>query len=400
MGTHLHFDCFSGISGDMTLGALVDVGMPFRDLVGGLKRLGVSGFRLTKRRVHREALHATKVNVQITSAMRSPLSLRSIHKILSRSRLSERVKQQSRVVFDRLAESEGHAHRVPKAHVHFHEVSVLDSFVDIVGALIGCEALDVTRVTSSAVNVGSGTLQSAHGTLPVPGPAVADLSRGIPIYSAGPARELATPTGIALLRTLTTEFGAMPPIIPSAVGYGAGDAEPEGWPNVLRVLLARESLQRGRLHDMVVSIETNLDDLNPQIYEHIVERLFDRGALDVTLTPVIMKRGRPGIVLTCLAGQEHVERMLDIVFSDTTALGVRVQPVARQILPRRFVSVPIRGGTVRVKIGTVDRGTAKGVPEYADCKRIAVRTGRPVKVVMEEAAASYASFRRSGKVHA
>ena len=212
--------------------------------MSGLKRLRLSGFTLRKRRVHRGAIHAVKVDVVITSGLRKPLSLHRIHAILSASGLPDKIKQQSRLVFDRLAEAEGHAHRVTKDQVHFHEVGVLDSFVDIVGGLIGCDLLGVTRVTASPVNVGTGTLQSAHGILPAPGPAVAILAKGIPIYSAGPPRELTTPTGMALLRTLTSEFGPMPVITPTAIGYGAGDADPAGWPNALRVFLARPSSEK------------------------------------------------------------------------------------------------------------------------------------------------------------
>ncbi|MBA5868193.1 MAG: nickel pincer cofactor biosynthesis protein LarC [Nitrospira sp. CR1.3] len=397
MGAHLHFDCFSGISGDMTLGALVDVGAPFDDLVQGLKRLSLSGFRLRRRRVWRGEIQATKVDVQIRAGLRAPLSLKRIHAILSRSRLSEQIKHQSRLVFDRLADAEGQAHHVAKARVHFHEVSVLDSFVDIVGSLISCELLGVSRVTASPVNVGFGTLHSAHGILPAPGPAVAILSKGIPICSMGPARELATPTGVALLRTLTKEFGPMPLITPDSVGYGAGDADPEDWPNVLRVFLSSGVSRQGREHDKVAQVETNLDDVNPQTYEHIVERLFRQGALDVTLTPVIMKRGRPGIVLTSLVDPDRVDAVLDVLFEETTALGVRVQEVARQVLPRRFAAVNVRGGTVRIKVAGVGRAGTKASPEYRDCQRIAERTGRPVKTILEEASAAYERSRKGKK---
>ena len=393
MGAHLHFDCYSGISGDMTLGALVDVGLPFPDLVSGLKQLRLSGVTLRKRRVQRGAIHATKVDVLIAKGLQHPLSLARIHRILAASRLSDKIKQQSRSVFDLLAEAEGHAHRVAKDHVHFHEVGVLDSFVDIVGGLIGCDLLGVTRVTSSPVNVGTGTLQSAHGILPAPGPAVAILAKGIPIYSAGPARELTTPTGMALLRTLTSEFGPMPVMTPTAIGYGAGDADPVGWPNALRVFLARPSSKRTREQDTVLQVETNLDDVNPQVYEHVMEQLLSRGALDVTLTPVIMKRGRPGVVLTCLVAQAELDGILDVVFQETTALGVRVCEVMRQILPRRFVSVKVPGGVVRMKIADVNDTTTKAAPEYLDCKRIAERTGRPLKAVLDEAVLAYAKRR-------
>jgi len=395
MGAHLHFDCYSGISGDMILGGLVDVGVPFPDLVNGLKRLRLSGFTLRKRRVQRGAIHATKVDVVITTGLRKPLSLHRIHAILSASRISDRIKQQSRSVFDRLAEAEGQAHRMAKDHVHFHEVGVLDSFVDIVGGLICCDLLGVTRVTSSPVNVGAGTLQSAHGILPVPGPAVAILAKGVPVYSAGPLRELTTPTGMALLRTLTSEFGSMPVVTPTAVGYGAGDADPDGWPNALRVFLARPSIRDVRERDTVLQVETNLDDMNPQMYEHVMEQLFARGALDVTLAPVIMKRGRPGIALTCLAAPAQLDQILDVLFEETTTLGIRIREGVRQILSRRFIPVKVRGGVVRMKVADVNATTVKAAPEYLDCKRIAERTGRPVKRVLEDAALAYAKQREA-----
>lgn len=381
----------------MTLGALVDVGAPFTALVKGLSRLGVRGFKLRKRRVQRGAIWATKIDVILTPGHARPWSLGRIRTVLSSSRLSPNIRQQSLAVFERLAEAEGKAHHVPRNHVHFHEVGVLDSFVDIVGGLICCELLEVTRVTASAVNVGTGTVQSAHGLLPAPGPAVTMLAKQVPIYSAGPSRELTTPTGLALLRTLTHEFGPMPLIRPSAVGYGAGQANPHDWPNVLRVFLSPEGAGDGRARDTVVQIETNLDDVNPQTYEHVMERLFRAGAVDVTLTPVIMKRGRPAIVLTCLVPFDGVDPVLDVLFEDTTALGVRVQDVTRHLLPRRFVSVKIPGGTVRIKVAAVDATSSKAAPEYLDCKRIAERTGRPVKAVLEEAALAYAKTLRAVK---
>jgi len=381
----------------MTLGALIDAGAPFPELVKGLSRLGVRGFRLRKRRVQRGAISATKIDVLITPNLRRPWSLSRIRAVLSSSRLSPNIRRQSLAVFERLAEAEGKAHRVPKDHVHFHEVGVLDSFVDIVGGLICCELLDVSRVTASAVNVGTGTLHSEHGVLPAPGPAVAMLAKQVPIYSAGPSRELTTPTGLALLRTLTAEFGPMPLMTPVAVGYGAGDADPKGWPNVLRVFVSPEGAGDGRARDTVVQIETNLDDVNPQTYEHIMERLFRAGAMDVTLTPVIMKRGRPAIVLACLVLPVGVDPALNVLFEETTALGVRVQEISRHILPRRFASVKIRGGTVRIKIAAVDSAHTKAAPEYLDCKRIAERTGRPVKAVLEEAAVAYAKTRPAAK---
>ena len=389
MGRHLHFDCFSGISGDMVLGALVSAGLPWSELVSGLKRLKLSGYQLRKREVHRGALHAVKVDVVIQRGFQRPLTLSRIRRILAASTLPDPVKKQSRAVFDRLAEAEGLAHRIAAKDVRFHEVGVMDSFIDVVGGLLGCHLLNVTRVTASAINVGAGTIQTSHGLLPVPGPAVAALAKGIPIYSDGPRCELATPTGVALLRTLTSEFGPVSVMEAASVGYGAGDRDPEGWPNVLCVFLSEESTHVGRPTDRVMQIETNLDDLTPQVYEHVMERLFAVGALDVALIPVIMKRSRPGVILSCLVARDEADAVMEVVFQETTALGVRIQELARQILPRRFVAVKVRDGIVRMKVAEVGAGWEKAAPEYVDCKNIANRTGRPLKDVMEEAVLAY-----------
>lgn len=398
MGRRLHFDCFSGVSGDMVLGALVDVGLPLPTLRTELKHLKLTGYRLEQRQVHRGALHATKINVVIQRGFDRPLTLSRIQRILAASTLPAVVKEQSRAVFDHLAEAEGLAHRVAMRDVHFHEVGVIDSFIDVVGGVLGCHLLGVTKVTASPVNVGAGTIRTAHGLLPVPGPAVAALAKGIPIYSEGPRCEMATPTGMALLRTLVTSFGSMPVLESAQVGYGAGDADPDGWPNALRVFLADEIASTGRPTDRVVQIETNLDDLNPQAYEHVMAQLFAVGALDVALIPVIMKRSRPGVILSCLASREHTDAVLEVVLQETTALGVRIQELDRQVLPRRFVTVKITGGSVKMKVGEIGAGWEKAAPEYVDCQKIAVRTGRPLKDVMDEARVAYARLApRKGK---
>ena len=398
MGRRLHFDCFSGVSGDMVLGALIDVGLPLARLRTELKSLKLTGYRLEPRQVHRGALHATKIHVAIQRGFDRPLTLSRIQRILAASTLPVVVKEQSRTVFDHLAEAEGLAHRVAKRDVHFHEVGVIDSFIDVVGAVLGCHLLGITKVTSSPVNVGAGTIRTAHGWRPVPGPAVAARAKGIPIYSEGPRGELATPTGVALLRTLAASFGSMPVLESARVGYGAGDADPEGWPNALRVFLADEAASSGRPTDRVVQIETNLDDLNPQAYEHVMAQLFAVGALDVALIPVIMKRSRPGVILSCLASCEHTDAVLEVVLQETTALGVRIQELDRQVLPRRFVTVKVTGGSVRMKIGEVGAGWEKAAPEYVDCQKIAIRTGRPLKDVMDDARVVYSRLApRKGK---
>ncbi len=373
----------------MVLGALVSAGLSWTDLVNGLKRLPLSGYQLRKREVHRGALPATKVDVVVQQGFQRPLTLSRIRKILAGSTLPGPVKARSQSVFDRLAEAEGLAHRVDVKDVHFHEVGVVDSFIDVVGGVLGCYFLNATRVTSSPINVGAGSIQTSHGLLPVPGPAVAELAKGIPIYAAGPRCELATPTGVALLRTLASEFGPMPAMKSMAVGYGAGDRNPDGWPNALRVFLEEESTPEARQTERVIQIETNLDDLSPQTYEYLMEQLFQVGAVDVALTPVVMKKSRPGIVVSCLATEDRTDAVLEVLFQETTTLGVRLHEVRRRVLPRRFVPVATQDGVVRMKVAEVGAGWDKAAPEYEDCKAIAKRTGRPLKTVMEEALLAY-----------
>lgn len=373
----------------MVLGALVSAGLPWADLVNGLKRLKLSGYTLRKRAVHRGALHAVKVDVLIQRGFQRPLTLSRIRSVIVRSTLPEPVKARSLSVFDLLADAEGLAHQVPTKDVHFHEVGVVDSFIDVVGGILGCYLLNVTRATSSPINVGAGSIQSSHGRLPVPGPAVTALAKGIPVYSEGPRHELATPTGVALVRTLASGFGPLPVMRSLTVGYGAGDRDPEDWPNALRVFLQDDSTPETYHTERIMRIETNLDDLNPQIYEHIMDRLFDLGALDVALVPVVMKKSRPGVLLTCLTPKEQTNAILEILFLETPTLGVRLQEITRQILPRRIVPVSIQGGIVRMKVADLGAGWDKAAPEYIDCQSIAKRSGRPLKTVMEEALHAY-----------
>ncbi len=382
----------------MVLGALVNAGLPWIDLVRGLKGLKLKGYRLRKRDVRRGALHAAKVDVLIRHGFERPLALSRIQRILAASSLPDPVKRRSREVFDRLAQAEGLAHRVSSKGVHFHEVGVVDSFVDVVGSILGCHLLKVTRVTASALNVGTGMVRTSHGLLPVPGPAVAALAKGIPIYSDGPRCELATPTGVALLRTLTSEFGPATILEPAQVGYGAGDHDPQGWPNALRVFLSDDSAPTTRMTDRVMQIETNLDDLTPQAYEHVMDRLFSAGALDVALIPAIMKRSRPGVIVTCLVASPEAGTVMDVLLQETTALGVRIQELSRQILSRRFLTVNVHHHPVRMKVAELGNGLDRATPEYSDCKKIANLTGRPLKDVMEDALLTYRQSR--GRVKA
>ncbi len=372
----------------MTLGALIDAGLPLKKLSRALKDFPAGGFRLRAKDVMRGGLAATKVDVVIQNGFRSPLSLRRIQRLITSSRLPRPVQEQSLAVFDRLADAEGMAHRVSPSEVAFHEVGIVDSLVDVVGSIIGCHLLGIQRITSSAVNLGSGWIDSAHGRLPAPGPAVAALARQIPVYSAGPSRELTTPTGLALLCTLAQEFGPLPIMRPTAIGYGAGSADPQGWPNALRIFVG-DSISPTRGTDTIVQIETNVDDLHPQAYETIMERLFSAGAVDVTLTPAIMKHERPGIVMMALAPPAEAHAVADILLRETSTLGVRMQEMQRVVLQRRMDVVQTASGAVRMKVAELGDGRVKAAPEYQDCKRIADQTGRPIRDVMEDAAFAY-----------
>lgn len=386
---HLHFDCFSGISGDMTLGALVDVGLSPRALRQGLKALPVSGYRLKVSKVHRGAVYATKVDVVISKVAEKRRSWTQIRRLLSTSRLPPQVKKQALAVFERLATAEGKVHGQDPANVSFHEVGAIDALVDIVGGLLGCHELGVKTFSASAVNVGSGTIDGTHGVLPVPGPAVAEMAKGYPIYSQGPAMELTTPTGMALLTTLTQNFDRLPLVVPGSVGYGAGTADPLDWPNVLRVFLAGPALTptslpggEGFQADQVIQLETNIDDMNPQLYDTVIERLFENGALDVCMTPTIMKRNRPGIILTVLAQPEHAGMLTQLLFHETTTLGVRSQLISRTTLPRSMQTIRLPQGRVRVKTIRVGKAV-KHRPEFQDCQAIAKKTGTPVQEIIE-----------------
>ncbi len=382
--SHLHFDCFSGISGDMCLGAIVDAGVPLASLKKELQKLKVGGYQLKAQKVHRGSVSTTKVDVIIRGGFEKSLSLPTIRRILKQSQLQPVVKKRSLEVFQRLADAEGAVHGLPQSKVHFHEVGVIDSLVDIVGTFLGIHHLDITSVSATPINVGSGTIQTAHGTLPVPGPAVAQLALGIPIFSSGPALELTTPTGMALLTSLTQDFHSLPTMNPTRIGYGAGTANPKGWANVLRVFLCHTAPSDLQDLDPTIEICTTLDDLNPQAYEFVMERLFDAGALDVTLTPIIMKRSRPGIILTVLTNVSAREDIIKTLFQETTTLGVRIYDITRCILPRRMEKVKLSEGIVRIKIADLGNGQQKMMPEFRDCQAIAKKAGRPVREIIEE----------------
>ena len=379
-----YFDCFSGISGNMILGALVDAGLEVERLKTELARLSLSGYTLGAQMVRRRYLRGTHIEVGV-SEEGVERHLHEIEEIIEGSDLPDEVKARSLAIFQRLAEAEAHVHGIPVERVHFHEVGAMDAIVDVVGAVVGLRLLGIEQVYASQVHVGRGTVTCAHGTLPVPAPATQELLRGVPIYGRDVDAELVTPTGAAILTTLAERFGAAPPMRVEQVGYGAGSRDLP-LPNLLRVSIGETTEQvEGYEEDVVTVIETNIDDMNPQLYEHVMKRLFDAGALDVFLTPIQMKRNRPGVQLSVLVAEELVADALDVLFAETTTIGVRTCPMRRWKLGRERVVVETRYGPVGVKVARRGGTVMNVAPEYRECQRVAGEQGVPLKEVYQAA---------------
>lgn len=380
-----YFDCFSGISGDMTLGALVDAGVSLDHLREQLRGLDVPGWEITSEKVWKNGMSSTYVNVK-TEDQSKHRSLSAILQILEKSKLSSRVRERAAAIFRKLGEAEATVHDVPIEKIHFHEVGAVDAIVDIVGACLGFESLGIEQFASSALNVGGGTAKMAHGILPVPAPATARLLQGKPTYSNGVQKELVTPTGAAIVATLCTHFGPQPPMSVSSIGYGAGTADLEGQPNVVRIMIG-ESVEKAvaGFDEEIAVIEANLDDMNPQIYGYFQEKALAAGALDVYSTPVQMKKNRPGILLTLLCRPHDTGALMDLLFSETTTFGARTYRAQRRTLPREWVSVHTQFGEVRMKISRANGHIRQAAPEFEDCKKIAEQHHVPLHLVMDEA---------------
>jgi uncharacterized protein (TIGR00299 family) protein len=385
----VYFDCFSGISGDMTLGALVDAGVSLDQLREQLRGLDVPGWGISSEKVWKNGISSTYLRVKTEDQIKHR-SLSAILEILDKSKLSVRVREQSAAIFRKLGEAEASVHDVPIEKIHFHEVGAVDAIVDIVGACSGFEALDIEQFACSPLNVGGGTAKMAHGVLPVPAPATAKLLQGKPTYSNGVQKELVTPTGAAIVATLCSAFGPQPPMSVSAIGYGAGTADLEGQPNVLRIMVgeAAEKTAAGFDEEIAV-IEANLDDMNPQIYGYFQEKALAAGALDVYTTPVQMKKNRPGILLTLLSKPQDTAALMDLVFAETTTFGARTYRAQRRTLPRESVNVHTQFGDVRIKVSRVNGHIRHAAPEFEDCKKLAEEKHVPLHVVMEEAKRSF-----------
>lgn len=375
-----YFDCFAGISGDMALGALLDAGAPLDELLSGLRTLPLDDWDLKVEKVRKGAIEATSVAVAVNKPQ-PERGLSNIEQIVNNSQLPETVKEQSLKVFRLLAEVEAKVHGVSVDEVHFHEVGAVDSIVDIVGVVYALHLLGVQEVYASALPFSRGRVKTAHGELPVPAPATMELLLGVPTYPLDIDAELVTPTGAALLKGLAKSFGAPPPFTPQKIGYGAGKRDLP-FPNVLRVIIGEMpddvTLERERL----TVVETNLDDMTGEVVGFVMERLFEAGARDVWLMPAQMKKNRPAVVLSVLCDSERLPTVLQILFRETTTLGVRVFEVERLCLPREFVEVETPYGIVKVKVAKLGSEIVNISPEYEDCKRIALEHKVPLKEVM------------------
>jgi len=433
-----YLECFSGMSGDMFLGALIDAGVSLELLERTVAALNL-GARLEVSRVNRSGITATKVDVWVNGEKEGPAgsgahshshehshehthdvvhahphastsvpsrsgtpaphthdhahgrSLKDIREIIGRAAISETARQTALRIFNALGTAEAKIHNNDVESVHFHEVGAVDAIVDIVGAAVGAEALGVDQFVGSPLNVGGGTVKCAHGVFPVPAPATVEILQGAPVYSSGVQMELLTPTGAAIVKTLATRFGSFPAMKIEKSGYGAGSRDFPGNPNVVRLVVGESvaSLAGKTTQDTVAVLEANLDDLNPQVFGYVLDRLLEEGALDVFGAPVQMKKNRPGTLLTVLCKPEDAAKLTQIVFSETTTLGVRQREEHRQTLARRWVSVSTPWGDVRMKIASMNGTVTNYAPEYEDCRRIAAEQQVPLKTVMQTATQSY-----------
>ncbi len=375
----LYFDCFAGASGDMILGALVGAGVDTRVFGEQLKLLNVSGFEVSFETVDRSGISATRAHVR-TEHEHAHRHLGDILKIIYESQLGDEIKNRAAHIFSRLAEAEAKVHNMPVERIHFHEVGALDAIVDVVGACIGFELLGIERFYSSALHVGSGMVEMAHGRFPIPPPAVAELLQHAPSYATDITGELVTPTGAAIISVVCSDYGAMPLMRIEQTGYGAGSREYQNFPNVLRVLVGQSetaSVEAERL----LMIETNIDDMSPQLFGHLMDKAFALGALDCYFTPVQMKKNRPGVLVSILCEMDKKDAMYDLLFAETTTLGARSYEVERRALNREIVRVETSYGAIDVKVASAFGRVIKQMPEYEQCRAAAESAGVALQTV-------------------
>ena len=381
-----YFDCFSGASGDMILGSLLDAGLSLDILEGEIAKLNLSHYEIGMEKVVKKGIGGTQAMISINQDHHHHhhRHLSHIRDIINNSELSKPVKEKSTAIFQRLAEAEAKVHRSDVEHVHFHEVGAMDAIIDVVGAVIGFNALGIEKIYCSPLHVGSGTIECAHGVLPVPAPATAELIKGKPIYSTGVEGELLTPTGAAILTTLASEFGSMPSMSVKSTGYGAGTSEP-AIPNLLRVMIGETDDKISDYEtEQAAVMETNIDDMTPQIYDYLIAKILEMGANDVFLNCVQMKKNRPGTLLTIVCPPDKVGIFSDFLLRETTTIGLRWRVENRIKAHRKIETLETMYGAVRIKIAKSRDEIINISPEYDDCKQLALEKNIPLKIVIEK----------------
>ena len=384
----IYFDCPSGASGDMILGALLDAGLSLDALRAELAKLELPGWTVTAREVRRGAFRATKADVEVDAGAhgRTHRALGDLLRILDGSGLASPIKAAAVRIFTRLAEAEARVHGATVETVRFHDVGAVDSLIDVTGAAVGLHLLGIESVHVSALPIGGGTVAGPHGPIPIPAPGTAELLKGFPVVDTGVRAELVTPTGAAILTTLARSAGAMPAMTVRAVGYGAGTRELET-PNLLRCFIGETAGVISAL-ETIAQVETTIDDMSPQLYEPLMDRLFEAGAVDVFLTPVVMKRSRPGVVLTALCPPDRVPEVARTLFEESSTIGVRLSERRRAILPREMVTVTTEYGAIPFKVSRLEGRVVTITPEFAEVVRIAREKGLPVREVLDQARAA------------
>jgi uncharacterized protein (TIGR00299 family) protein len=377
-----YFDAFSGLSGDMIVGAMLDAGADFVALQDAIGSLQIGGYKLSTRRKNVSGIEALKFEVEVLE-LQPERHLHEIRAMIQGAKIMPKVASDAIRTFEVLAEAEAKVHRTTPDEVHFHEVGAVDSIIDIVSAAWGFDHLGISDVHVSALPMGTGFAKSRHGIIPVPAPATVELLAGFQLRLNDGPSEMITPTGAAVLKAFARPAAEVIPFEVEQIGYGAGTKDFADRPNVLRLMLGRKGHRFDA--DELVEIAANIDDLNPQVYDHVSERLFAAGARDVTITATIMKKGRPGVILSVLAEPAIRERLAAIIFAETSTIGLRFHPVSRLKLPRQTISVETRFGTIRVKVSGIGSHPLTIAPEYDDCHQAALAHSVPLKVVMEEA---------------
>jgi len=366
----------------MILGALLDAGLDFELFQSELTKLNLPNYKLKQQRVSKQNLSATKFDV-IDLEKKKYRHLLDLNRIVEKSSFDEKLKTQAKEIFLKIAEAEAKIHNQLVEKVHFHEISAVDTIIDVVGVLVGLKLLKIEKTYSSKLNTGSGFVEFSHGKWPVPAPATAEILKGAPVYSTDCEAELVTPTGAAIICTIADAFGELPEMTTESIGYGAG-AQDLAHPNVLRVFIGERITQAAFEQDTVSILETNIDDMNPQFYDNILEELLQNGALDVYLTNVSMKKNRPGIQLTVLTRPEDADKFAQFIFRNTTSIGVRIRQEKRKKLKRTIQEVDTKFGKVKFKISNLNGEVVNRTPEYEDCKRISKEQNIPLKVIYKE----------------